>query len=119
MNQTAWNLFLNTLPEDHRDLAIKIMERVQAVINGDRSHLLNELQRGYRRSDGNAARINELALRLDHYEQQRADDVKNELERYARDQLPPDERDQLIAVLYNLVARVEQLEDSDRQSSEP
>ena len=119
MNQSTWNAYLNSLPADHRDLAIKLMERVQAVLNSDRIHLSDETQRAHRRSDGNAARINDLAMRLDIYEQQRADDVQAELERYAREQLPPDERDRLIAMLHDLAARVERLEDKERQSGEP
>ncbi len=118
MNQSTWNAFLNSLPADHQELAAKLMERIQAVLNSDRTHVLDETQRAHRRSDGNAARINELAIRLDIYEQQRADDVQAELERYAREQLPPDERDRLIAILHDLVVRVERLEDQERKSSE-
>ena len=119
MNKNDWNIFLNSLPADHRDLAIKFMERIQAIMNGDRSHLLDEMQRSHRRSDSNAERISELAIRLDIYEQQRADDVKAELERFAREQLSKSEADQFVATLYDLAARVEKLEGEERQSGAP
>ncbi len=119
MNQSTWNAYLNSLPADHRDLAIKLMERIQAILNGDRSHLLDELQRGHRRSDSNSERINVLDIRLDVYEQQRADDVKAELERFAREQLSLTEADALVKALYSLTARVEELEDQERKSDEP
>jgi hypothetical protein len=110
MNNAAWLTYLDTLPPDHKALAQKFMARVQAVINSDRNKAFDEIQRAERRSDGNAARINDLNLRLDRYEQQRADDVRKELEMFAQDQLPPDERDRLIGVLYNLSVRVEEIE---------
>ena len=119
MNKSTWNAFLSSLPADHQELAIKLMERIQAILNSDRTHLLDEMQKTHRRHDSNAARINDLAVRLDIYEQQRADDVQAELERYAREQLPPDERDRLIAILHDLVVRVKQMEDKERQSGEP
>ncbi len=119
MNQAVWNAYLNSLPADHQALAIKLMERIQAILNSDRTHLLDEMQRTHRRHDGNAARINDLSMRLDVYEQQRADDVRAELERFAREQLSKTEADALVKTLYSLTARVEGLEDQDRKSSEP
>lgn len=110
MNNVAWLAFLDTLPPDHKALALAIMERVQTVMNSDRQKVFDELQAGARRSDGNAARINDLDLRLDHYEAQRAKDVQSELERFANEQLPVEERDRLIGVLYNVVARLDALE---------
>ncbi len=119
MNKSTWNAFLNSLPADHQELAIKLMERIQVILNGDRSHLLDELQRSHRRSDSNSERINVLDIRLDAYEQQRADDVKAELERFAREQLSKTEADQLVETLGSLMARVERLEDQERKSDEP
>lgn len=113
MNNTAWIAYLNTLPPDHQKLAQHLMTRIQTVLNSDRQHAFNEIQRAARRSDKNAERIDDLALRLDSYEEQRAADVQAELERFARDQLPADERDRLIGILHSLVARIEQLESGD------
>lgn len=110
MNDSAWLAFLDTLPPDHKELAQKLMARIQTIINSDRRKVLDDVQRAERRSDRNAARINETELRLDHYEQQRAADVQAELERFANEQLPVEEREKLIGVLYNLSARVETLE---------
>jgi hypothetical protein len=104
MKQQDWMAYLDTLPPDHRSLAQKIMARVQTVLNSDRRH--NE-----QRSDHNSERINELALRLDSYEEQRAADVRAELERFAKEQLSADEQSEMLRVLYLLTARVDKLED--------
>ena len=45
MNDAAWLAYLDTLPPDHRDLAQQIMLRIQTVLNADRTHVLDELQR--------------------------------------------------------------------------
>jgi hypothetical protein len=116
MNESLWSAFLDTLTPSDRNLAQKIMARIQTVLNSDRLHTLDEAQRVARRTDRNAERLEELAIRLDAYEEQRALDVAAELERFARDQLPPDERDKLIGVLYNVVTRIERLEDDERTS---
>lgn len=110
MNESAWLAYLDTLPPDHRALAQKIMDRVQTILNSDRTKSLDDIQRAERRSDANAHRITDLTLRLDRYEELRAKDVRDELAAFAQDQLPPDERDKLIEVLFNLSARVETLE---------
>ncbi len=110
MNNAAWLAYLDTLPPEHKALAQRIMARVQTILNSDRNKAFDEIQRSERRSDANAARMTDLDLRLDAYEQQRADDVRKELEMFAKDQLPPDERDRLIGILHNMLARVEALE---------
>jgi len=117
MNDSLWHAFLDTLTPSDRNLAQKIMARIQTVLNSDRVHTHDEIQRSVRRADRNAQRLDDLAIRLDAYEEQRALDVAAELERFARDQLPPDERDKLIGVLYNVVTRIERLEDDDSKSS--
>ena len=119
MNNTAWIAYLNTLPPEHQQLAQQLMVRIQTVINSDRQHAFDEIQRATRRSDKNAERIDDMTIRLDSYEAQRAADVEAELERFAREQLPVDERDKLIAILHDLVARVKRLEDNERQSGKP
>jgi hypothetical protein len=110
MNDAAWLAYLDTLPPDHKALAQRLMTRIQTILNSDRRKTLDDVQRAERRSDRNAERINETELRLDAYEQQRALDVQAELERFAAEQLPADERDKLIGVLYSLSARVDALE---------
>lgn len=118
MNDSLWHAFIDTLSPDHRDIAQKIMARINTTLRSDRQRTFDEMQRGARKSDRNAARIDDLNVRLDIYEEQRAKDVQAELERFAREQLPPEERDRLIGVLYNVVARLEQIESGDDQQSE-
>lgn len=118
MKTADWMAYLDTLPPDHRDLAQHIMSRIQTVLNSDRKKAHAEYQHAEHRIDYNAQRISDLDLRLDSYEAHRAKDVQNEIERFAREQLSADERERLIAVLYNVVARVERLESPDQPNSD-
>lgn len=99
MNNSAWLAFLDTLTPEHRALAQKIMDRIQTVMNSDRSKTFDDIQRGERRADGNAKKIDELHLRLDAATQVIYDELSA-----LSDQLPPPE------VLFNLSARIEALE---------
>lgn len=114
MNNADWLAYLDTLPPDHRDLAQKIMARIQTIINSDRMKFIDEVQRAERRSDANANRITDLTIRLDTYEATQADHVKAELETFAQKMMDDAERDQVIKVLYNLATRVEAIEDADK-----
>ncbi len=118
MNDAAWHTFLDTLDPDRRRQAQSIMARVQTVLNSDRRKTIDDVQRVERRHDRNAERINELAIRLDVYEAQRATDIRSELERIASDVLTKEEIADLLTGLYRLTARIEKLESNDQLSSE-
>lgn len=110
MTDHEWQAYLDTLPPELSDLAQHLMERINTVLNRDRSRVLDELQHAERRMDTLAHRMSELTARLDAYEQQRAADVQAELAQFTADQLSPARRDELIGVLYNVATRVEALE---------
>jgi hypothetical protein len=116
MTDHEWAIVLDRWPSDLRDVAQTVMERIDTLLGRERSvclsqfqALLGRLDRIERRQSRNAERIDDLQIRLDHYEQDRLDEARVEIERLAADMLPKDERDKLIRVLYRLAADVEAL----------
>lgn len=110
MNSAAWNAWLAELPTDRRDEYVKVLERIQAILNQDRSYMLDQQQRIERRQDGLSSRQAEIVDRLDRYEEQRAKDVAAEIDRMLQMTITRQEYDALMVALYELTARIAQLE---------
>lgn len=109
MNDAMYNEWLGTLDQEQRELVQKIMARVQTILNVDRRQTIDDVQRVERRQATNSGRIAELNLRLDQYEDRQWSAAKEAIEQFAQQQLPKDERDKLIDVLYSLARDVEAL----------
>lgn len=110
MNSAAWNAWLAELPEDRRDEYVKVLERIQTILNQDRSYMLDQQQRIERRQDGLSSRQAEIVDRLDRYEEQRAKDVAVEIDRMLQMTITRQEYDALMVVLYELTTRIAKLE---------
>lgn len=111
MNSTAWNAWLATLPADRREEVETVLERITKIVDEMRSYLLDQLQRVERRQDGLGQRQAELVTRLDVYEEQRARDVRDEIDRRLADAITREEHDALMTVLYTLTTRIAQVEE--------
>lgn len=109
MNDAAYNEWLGQLDADTRDLVQKIMARINTVLNVDRRGYLDDIQRVERRQASNTGRISELNLRLDQYEDHQWSAAKEAIEQFAATQLPAEQRNQLIDLLYMLARDVEML----------
>lgn len=105
-----WQSYLNTLPPELADLAGHLMERINTVLNRERSRALDEAQHLGRRMDVLAQRISDLVVRLELYEEQRASDVQASLARFAEQQLAPEQVQKLLGEVYRLGARLPGLE---------
>lgn len=110
MNDLEWQAYLDTLSPELADALSHLMERINTVINRDRSRALAEVQHLEQRMDKLGQRLSELTVRLELYEEQRAADVQAEIDRFAAQQLKPERVQELIGVLYTAVARIEALE---------
>lgn len=60
MTDQEWIAFLDSLTPVHRRVAQTVLARLEYVLERFRSQMLEDSQRTARRSDGNAARINEV-----------------------------------------------------------
>lgn len=109
MNDLEWVAYLATLPPALADLAQHMMERINTVLSRDRSRAIDEEQRTARRSDANAERINDLALRLDQYEERGTADIRAELVAWQRGQVSKEQWDQFIKEFHQLAVAVEAL----------
>lgn len=105
----AYLVWLGTLDEQTRNLVQTIMAFVGAQIDSRFNDLAGDIQRVERRQGKNITRVDELQLRLDQYENRQWSAAKEAIEQFAAMQLPPDQRDVLIQMIYKLVADVEML----------
>lgn len=71
MNDHAWMAYLDTLPPDLSDLAQHVLERVNTVLNRDRSLTLDEAQRIERRLEVLQRHIEAIDVRLDEQPRER------------------------------------------------
>jgi hypothetical protein len=110
MNSTAWNLWLATLPAERRDEYGIVLERISKIVDEMRNLTLDDLQRVERRQSGLSDRQGEIVARLDAYEEQRGRDVQREFDRIRADTITREEHDALMVALYELTARIQQLE---------
>lgn len=106
---TPYEAWVSTLPEDQRILVQSIMAHVMVMVDDRFNSLAGDLQRTDRRQHTNSERIADLNVRLDHYETRQWQAATEAIEQFAQSQLPQEERDRLIAVLYELARDVEQL----------
>jgi hypothetical protein len=111
MNSAAWNAWLATLPADRREEYGIVLERITKIVDEMRSYLLDQLQRVERRQDGISQRQADQASRLDTYEEQRARDVRLELDQRLADTITREEHDALMTVIYELTTRIAQVEE--------
>lgn len=111
MNDAAYNEWISTLDADTRDLVQKIMARISAILNADRRVYLDDVQRVERRQAANTGRISELNLRLDQYEDRQWSAAREAIEQFAAAQLPAQQRDQLVDLLYKLARDVAELKE--------
>lgn len=105
----AYLAWLGTLDEQTRDLVQTVMAFVGVQIDSRFNDLAGDVQRIERRQGKNITRVDELQLRLDQYENRQWIAAKEAIEQFAATQLPIDERDALIQLIYQLVADVEAL----------
>lgn len=111
MNSTAWNAWLATLPADRREEYEIVLGRITKIVDEMRSYLIDQLQRVERRQDTISQRQIDQAVRLDTYEEQRARDVRSELDRRLADTITREEHDALMTVIYELTTRIAQVEE--------
>lgn len=111
MNDAAYNEWISTLDADTRDLVQKIMARISTILNADRRVYLDDVQRVERRQAANTGRISELNLRLDQYEDRQWSAAREAIEQFAAAQLPAQQRDQLVDLLYKLARDVAELKE--------
>ena len=110
MNSAALNAWLADIPAERREDYVKVLERIQTILNQDRSYMLDQQQRIERRQDGLSSRQAEIVERLDRYEEQRAKDVAAEIDRMLQMTITRQEYDALMVVLYELTTRIAKLE---------
>lgn len=106
---TPYEVWIGTLPEDQRLLVQSIMAHVMVIVDDRFNAVSGDLGRVERRQATNSDRIAELNIRLDHYETRQWQAATEAIEQFAKTQLPQEERNRLIEVLYNLARDVEQL----------
>jgi hypothetical protein len=111
MNSTAWNAWLATLPADRREEFGIVLDRITKIVDEMRSYLLDQLQRVERRQDTISQRQVDQAARIDAYEEQRARDVRDEIDRRLADAITREEHDALMTVIYELTTRIAQVEE--------
>lgn len=85
------------------------MAHVMVMLDDRFNSLAGDVQRLERRHIARGARIDELQLRLDHYEERQWSAAKEAIEQFAAQQLPQEQRDALVDMLYRLAADVEML----------
>jgi len=85
------------------------MAIVMTMLDDRFNTLAADVQRNERRIKTNSERVAELNTRLDHYETRQWQAATEAIEQFAKTQLPPDLRDQLIETIYRLARDVEQL----------
>lgn len=107
---TAYEKWIATLSDEQRSLVQPLMAQLMAVLDSRFNELAGDVARVERRQVTNSERIAELHTRLDHYEAQQWTAAKEAIEQFAAQQLPPEECNRLIEVLYTLVTKVEALE---------
>ena len=109
MHTSQYDAWINSLPDDQRVLVQAIMARVGTLLDSRYNVLHEDIQRNTRRVAAQSERIADLNIRLDVYEARQWTAAQEAITQFAAAQLPADQRDALIAVLYRLVAEVETL----------
>ena len=107
MNTVQYDEWINSLPDDQRRLVQQIMLRLGRLLDSRYSALYEDIQRNERRQASNSSRIAELNIRLDQYESHQWTMAKEAIEQFVQTQMPPTERDKLIAKLHQLERDVE------------
>lgn len=110
MKTRAYDAWISSLSPEQRALVQPLMAHLMTVVDSRFNELASDVQRVERRNREQGQRLAETNLRLDHYETQQWNAAKEAIEQFAKQQLPPEERDRLIEVLYTLVTKVEALE---------
>lgn len=106
----AYEAWIATLPEEQRLFVQAIMAHVMLMVDDRFNELAGDIARVERRQGKNIGRVDELQLRLDYHEKRQWIAAKEAIEQFAAQQLPPERRDELIAKLNDVIARVEALE---------
>lgn len=110
MNNAQWSAFLASLPAERREELGTVLERVTKIVAETHSYLLDQLQRVERRQDTISQRQTDQASRIDAYEEQRARDVRAEIDRRLADTITREEHDALMTAIYELTTRIQKLE---------
>lgn len=109
MNTLQYDDWINSLPDEQRVLVQQIMLRLGRLLDSRYSALIDDIQRMERRLATQSGKIAELHTRLDQYETHQWTMAKEAIEQFAITQLPAERREELIAMLYQLAADVEEL----------
>lgn len=110
---TAYEAWIANLPADQRQLAQMLMAQLMAMLDDRFNELAGEVQRWGRRHISLSERVAEDERRLDSYEAQQWSMAQEAIAQFAKQQLPPDQRDVLIELLYRLATEVEALKNDD------
>lgn len=107
--RTAYETWIASLDADKRTFVQTIMAHVMVMLDDRFNSLAGDVQRLERRHIARGQRIDELQLRLDQYEDRQWSMAKEAIEQFAAQQLPTEQRDELIKMLYRLAADVSEL----------
>lgn len=109
MNDAQYHAWLDTLDKDQREIVQKMMSRINTILNADRRHTIDDIQRVERRQATNSERIGDLHVRLDQYEQSAWTAAKQAIEEFAAARLSIEEVEKFFDAFRQLVIDVEEL----------